>query len=185
MLRETHRKGPRKMVTAFTAIDTTRSLTKGQGYLRGKLHSASKHEESTGNSDERLMLTAKLDRDIKAAERAISDTRAASIRYQKAADILRGGVSTKLQDILHQQCADLVRMGGDCASLCDQMQRIADRARDAAEHAADRLAKHDLDLQCTAALAAYLARLADAGFKSNKSIERDRQTYLALKRVSQ
>ncbi len=172
-----------KVTTAPTLI---RKLIHGQGFTRSRLDQISKSEEAgtAGATEERLRLTAFLQKDIDRANQAISDTRSAAARYAKAASILRGGTSTATDDPLHQQCADLVRMDGDTASLADQMQRIADRATEAADKSADRLAKADIDLKTTAALASYLARLADKKFRKDKSTERDRQNYLALRRAA-
>ncbi|WP_425080371.1 hypothetical protein [Ruegeria arenilitoris] len=176
------------MLTVHTAADHTRRLVKDQGFSRSRLHQISKAEEAgaKGATAERLKVTAYLQKEIDRAERSISDTRAASIRYQRAASILRSTVPTwDSTDPLHQKCADLVRIDyQSVGNLADQFDRIAKQANDAAERAADRLAKADMDLRTTAALAAYLAKLADRNFKSDKQTERLRQSYLAFKRAA-
>ncbi|WP_170438800.1 hypothetical protein [Ruegeria arenilitoris] len=172
-------------LTVFTALNTTRRIVHDQGYTRSRLHAASRHEETTGDAEERLKITAYLQKDIQRAERSISDTRQAAIRYQRAAAILRGAQSVS-DDPLHSACADLHRMDAQqAAQLADQLDRVDRQANEAAERAADRLAKADMSLRTTAALAAYLAKLAQRNFKPDKSTERDRQNYLALKRMSQ
>ncbi|UWR04742.1 hypothetical protein K3740_08715 [Ruegeria conchae] len=173
-------------LTIHTAPEHTRRLVHDQAFTRSRLDAASKAEEkgTAGATEERLKITAFIQRDITRAQQAIKDTRTTSARFAKAAAILRNGTAPDTDDPLHKLCADAVRMGCDVGHLADQMQRAADKGTDAADRSADRMAKADIDLRATAALAAYLARLADTKFRPNNSTKRDRQNYLALRRAA-
>ncbi len=173
-------------LTVHTARNVTRRLTHDQAFTRSRLDQISKKEESgvAGATEERLKLTAFIQKDVNRCNQAIADTRSAATRYAKAASILRNGTTTATDDPLHTLCADLVRMDGQTDALADQMQRAADSASQAAEISADRMAKAAIDIRATAALASYLARLADVGFKKTKSTENLRHEYLALRRAA-
>ncbi len=175
-------------LTVRTAPTAARKLVKSVGYIGQQLDSASRAEEDgiKGACENRVRITAKFAYDQDRAKRAIDETRAASVRYQIAVNVLLGRVKSPSVDELHQACADLHRMDAQqAAALADQMQQIALKAEAVADRAEDRLDGAEDDLRVTDALAEYLHTLSKHSFdKSNPAVRAKHRDLMAWKTVA-
>ncbi|WP_170324977.1 hypothetical protein [Ruegeria arenilitoris] len=171
-------------LTVKTAPTRARKLVKASGFIRATLNKCSHVEQdgTQGATRERETVTAEFARDIAACERAIADTEATADAFDRAALVLRSGHVTLERTGPVGLACKLVRWGASDETrqaLAEKLSHAAQRARQSAEKAQDRLEDNNADLAATASLGAYLAELKTAGFRKTTKTERLRKSYNA------
>ncbi len=174
------------------APNLARSVTKQCGFLRRQISQISKSEQDLveGATESRECIASKFHKDVKAAERAIGNADRLASAFDSAAILMRAGDTTTTKaDPMSQFAVRAVRLGLSKAkrlSLALKLANGAQRGREAASKAADRMSDAHDDLSSVAELIQMAARLPAAGFKmALPSIAPIRKRYLAHCRAAQ
>ncbi|GAB5436648.1 hypothetical protein [Falsiruegeria mediterranea] len=175
------------MITVAKAPNKARKLIKRTAFLRREITRASKAEEAgtKGAAEERQRLTADFQRDFEAVETAIEQTTATATDLEMASMVLRTGDTAPQRSPVAQLCAMACRLGVNGASLVDLLDHAAQRGRDAAEKAQDRLADNDDELNSVGLLALFTAKLPAVGFDTrHPSVSGIRKQYLDRSQIA-
>ncbi len=170
-----------------TAPESARRLVKSAPFIRRQIQQTSKSEQSgtQGATQQRERLTAEFARNVRNTDEAIAAATAAAADFDQAHMILHSGIGLKPIGPMSRLATVALRLDFHDPALTLLTAMVANRAKDAAQQATDRLDLGEPELRSTALLAQLSALLPSVKFdvKSPK-VAGVRRDYLAATQIA-